>query len=62
LEVAGFAAVQAIVLAVIAKADVVPALAEDAEAIALADSFFPVALRADEGHGPRVARPPARFK
>jgi hypothetical protein len=56
LEVAGFAAVQAVVLAVIAEADVVPALAENAEAVALAMFFFLVALRANEGHAPRVAR------
>ena len=56
LEVAGFAAVQAVVLAVIAETDVVPALAENAEAVTLAAFFFLVALRADEGHAPRVAR------
>jgi len=50
LQVAGFAASQAVVLAVVAEADAIPALAENAEAVALALFLFPVALRADVGH------------
>ena len=49
-QVAGLAAAQAVVLAIVAKADVVPALAQDAEAFALTLFLFQVALCADEGH------------
>jgi len=54
-QVAGFTAGQAIILTVVAEADIVPALADDAEAFALATRLIPVALGADEGHAPRVA-------
>ena len=55
LQVAGFAAGLAVVLAVVTEADVVPPLAENAEAFAVAVFFFPLAFRADIGHVPRVA-------
>jgi len=55
-QVAGLAAGQAIILAVAAEADIIPALAQDAEAVALAAFLILIALRADVGHGPRVAR------
>ena len=56
LQVADFAAGQTVILAIIAEADVLPALAEDAEPLAVALLLFPVALCADERHAPRVAR------
>ena len=56
LQVAGFAAGLAVVLAVVAEADAVPALAQNAEAVALAASLVLIALRADIGHVARVAR------
>jgi len=62
LEVAGFAAEQAIILAVAAEPDVVPALAEDAEPVALALFLFAIALRAEISHAPRVSRFAVRLK
>jgi hypothetical protein len=61
-EVADLAAEQAIILAVGAEADSVPALAKNAEVFALALLLFPVALRAEEGHAPRVTLFAARLK
>lgn len=55
-QVAGFAAGQAIILAVVAEADVVPALAQNAKTFAPAAFLILIALRADVGHAPRVAR------
>lgn len=56
LQIAGFAAGQAIVLAVVAKADIFPALTKNAEALALAAALFLVALRAEVRHMLRVVR------
>lgn len=61
-EVAGFAAEQTIILSVGTEADVIPALAEDAESIALTLFFFPIALCAEVGHAPRISRLPVRLK
>jgi len=55
-KVAGFAAGQAIILAVVAEADIIPALAQHAEAFALAAFLFLIALRADVGHASSVTR------
>ena len=56
VQVTGFAAAEAIILAVLAQADVVPALTQDAEAYALAAALLFIALRADVSHTLRVAR------
>jgi hypothetical protein len=61
-QVAGLAAGQAIVLAVVAEADVVPALAQNAKTFAPAAFLFLIALRADVGHEARVARFLTRLK
>jgi hypothetical protein len=62
LQVADLAAELAVILAILAEADSVPALAENAEVFALALPLFPVALRAEEGHAPRVTLFAARLK
>jgi len=61
-QIAGFAAGLAIVLAIGTEADIVPTLAENAEAITFALFLFPIALRAKVGHAPRVARFAASLK
>jgi hypothetical protein len=55
LEVAGFPAIETIILAILAQTDVVLAHAQAAIAFAMAFLFFPVAQQTDEfiRHRPR---------
>ena len=64
LEVAGLAAVKAVVEAVLAEADLVPPLAEAAEFVALALDLFVVTLGTDVSfsHSPEGYRESVKMK